>query len=57
VHTVARDFLYTFEEVLELKGMVGKIVGALFVKKAKKRNIQESLKTLKGILEKSAAPQ
>ncbi len=41
----------TFEETLELKGVTGKIISALFLKKAKKKNIEESLQSLKKALE------
>lgn len=40
----------TFEEPLELKGITGKIISALFVKKVKKKNIEESLHNLKKAL-------
>jgi len=41
----------TFEENLELKGIISKIIGALFVKKAKTKNIEESLQNLKEAIE------
>lgn len=40
-----------FEENLELRGITGKIIGALFVKKAKTKNIEESLHNLKKAIE------
>ena len=36
-----------FEEDLELPGVRGKIIGALFLKKAKTKNIDQSLQRLK----------
>ncbi len=41
----------SFEEDLELPGVKGKIIGALFLKKAKLKNIEEGLQKLKGAIE------
>ncbi len=41
----------TFEEDLELPGIKGKIIGGLFLKKAKMKNIEESLQNLKRAVE------
>jgi hypothetical protein len=43
-----------FEENLELPGVKGKVIGALFLKRAKTKNIEECLLRLKEAAEKTA---
>jgi len=43
----------SFEEDLELPGAKGRIIGALFLKKAKTQNIEESLQNLKKAIERT----
>ena len=43
----------SFEEDLELPGVKGRIIGALFLKKAKIRNVEESLQNLKEAIERT----
>lgn len=43
----------SFEEDLELPGTKGRIIGALLLKKAKTKNIEESLQNLKNAVERT----
>jgi uncharacterized membrane protein len=53
IEPTAQGCRVTFEEDLELPGVTGKIIGALFVKKAKMKNIEDSLQRLKTAAEES----
>ncbi len=53
IEPTAEGCRVAFQEDLELPGVKGKIIGALFLKKAKMKNIEESLQELKKSVEES----
>ena len=53
VEPKGRGCRVSFEEELTLPGVKGKIIEALFLKKAKMKNIEESLQKLKEAVEKN----
>ena len=56
IEATERGCRVDFKEDLELPGARGKIIGGLFLKKAKTKNIEECLKRLKEAAEKTALP-